>query len=307
MFKLRPDRCYLLTLMILAFLMALTACGAAREGKKLQAVATTTIVGDVVRAIGGDAIELKVLMPAETDPHSFEPTPQDAAAVADADVVFVNGIGLEVFLEPLLENAGSDAEIVVVSDGVELREFEGEHEHQHGGDDPHVWFDPNNVMVWVQNIEQTLSRLDAANAQAYAANARAYQTELQELDTWIKEQVAQVPEAGRRIVTDHDTFGYFANRYGFEMLGAVVPGYSTLAEPSAKELAELEDAIRDLGVKAVFVGNTVNPNLAQRVAGDTGTKLVFLYTGSLSQPDGPASNYFAYMRYNVAQMIDALR
>jgi ABC-type Zn uptake system ZnuABC Zn-binding protein ZnuA len=259
----------------------------------------------VVRAVGGDAIALTVLLPMGTDPHSYEPTPQDVAAVADADVVFVNGAGLEVFLDSLLESAGGDAHVVSVSEGIEFLRLGDEHEH--GDFDPHVWFDPNNVLVWVENVEQALSILDPANAEAYAANASEYRVALQELDDWIQSQVAQIPKANRKLVTDHASFGYFAERYGFEQIGAVFPGFSTLTEPSAQERAELEEAIRALGVQAIFVGTTINPSLAQQVAEDTGAQLVFLYSGSLSEPNGPANNYLRLMRYDVSAIVDALR
>lgn len=288
------------------------------EGEKLQVVATTSIVADLVKNVGGDLIDLTLLVPLGTDPHTFEPTPQDAAAVADAHVVFVNGAGLEVFLEPLLESAGgSEAKVVPVSYGIELKSGGGEHEgtgtpeagrqHESGGFDPHTWFDPNNVMVWTRNTEHALSALDPDNSEVYAANAGAYEAKLQELDAWIREQVAQVPEANRRLVTDHTTFTYFVHRYGFEQISAVFPGYSTVAEPSAQDLAALQDAIREFGVKAVFVGLTVNPGLAQHVAQDTGIRLVFLYTGSLSEPGGPADDYLALMQYNVSAIVDALK
>ncbi len=276
------------------------------EGEKLRIVATTSIVADVVQNVGGDRIDLTALLPLGADPHAFEPTPQDVAAVAGAHVVFVNGAGLEVFLDDLLESAGENVAVVPVSHGVELLALDGKDEHG-GGVDPHVWFDPNNVMVWTRNVEHALGELDPGNAETYEANAAAYEAELGALDAWIVQQVTQVPEANRRLVTDHASFGYFARRYGFEQIGAVFPGYSTLAEPSAQELAELEEAIREHGVKAVFVGLTVNPTLAERVAEDTNTRLVFLYTGSLSEPDGPASDYLAFVKYNVSAMVEALR
>jgi ABC-type Zn uptake system ZnuABC Zn-binding protein ZnuA len=276
-------------------------------GERLKVVATTSIVADVVDHIGGDRIDLTRLMPPGADPHSFEPTPQDVAAVSDAHIVFANGAGLEEFLEPLLESAGAEAKTLSLSQGIELHEFEddGEGEHEHGVD-PHTWTDPNNVRVWAQNIAQALSALDPAGAAAYESNANEYGAALEELNSWIEEQVALVPVAQRRMVTDHATFGYFAERYGFEMVGAIIPGYSTLSAPSAQELASLQDAIRDLGVQAVFVGNSVNPSLAQRVAEDSGVELVFLYTGSLSDSDGPASSYLEFMRYNVSQVVTAL-
>jgi len=316
---------YLSLMAVFVLTAALAACGVESEsslgGKpteastdtesKLRVVATMTILGDVVRVVGGESIELTTLMPLGTDPHSFDPSPRDAAAVADADVVFMNGVGLEAFLEPMLENAGGEAEVVTLAEGIELRQVEEEQEedaeHGQGDYDPHVWFDPNNVMVWVKQIEETLSRRDTANAQAYSDRAQAYLSELGELDGWIREQVEGVPEANRSIVTDHDTFGYLAEHYGLRTVGTIVPGYSTLSEPSAQELADLESAIQDLGVRAIFVGKTVNPNLARRVEEDTGVRLVFLYTGSLSEPDGPAGSYLEFMRYNVSEIVEALK
>jgi ABC-type Zn uptake system ZnuABC Zn-binding protein ZnuA len=286
-------------------------------GERLQVVATTTLVGDVVSQVGGDAVDLTVLLPVGADPHGFDPTPRDVSRVADADLIFINGLGLEQFLERLLASAGSEAQVIAVSEGITAIETgdeadavhaeEDEGEHGHEGDDPHVWTDPNNVLVWTANIAAALSQLDPANAALYQANAAQYSAELQALDAWVREQVAQVPAANRNIVTDHAVFGYFAQRYGFEQVGAIVPGYSTLAEPSAQELAALEDAIRSLGVKAVFVGQTVNPGLAQRVADDTGTQLAPVYTGSLSDPEGEAGSYLDYIRHNVATIVEALR
>ena len=279
-------------------------------GGKLRVVATTSIVADVVWNVGGDLIDLAMLIPLGADPHAFEPTPQDVAAVADAHVVFVNGVGLEEFLGSLLESAGEGIVVVPVSYGVELLKFGGEHGEEgghHNDADPHVWLSPHNVAVWVRNIEHTLSALDPANAETYKANAEACTAELETLDAWIQEQVDKVPEANRKLVTDHTSFSYFANRYGFEQIGAVFPGYSTLTEPSARELAALQDAIHQFNVRAVFVGITVNPDLAQRVVEDTGTQLVFLYTGSLSEPGGEADDYFSFMQYNVSAIVKALR
>jgi ABC-type Zn uptake system ZnuABC Zn-binding protein ZnuA len=286
-------------------------------GGRLQAVATTTIVGDVVRQVAGDLVDVHVLLPVGADPHGFQPTPQDITRVAQADVIFVNGLGLEQFLERMLESAGGDVRTVVVSEGVTPRELDpghaaGEQDETgaaegHAGEDPHVWTDPNNVRVWVANVAVALAELDPAQAQTYQANAASYDRELQALDAWISDQVAKIPEANREMVVDHDVFGYFAERYGLASAGTVVPGFSTIAEPSAQELAALEDAMRQLDVKAVFAGTSVNPSLARRVADDTGTRLVALYTGSLGEPGGEAGTYLGYMRYNTRQIVDALQ
>lgn len=308
------------------------------QTQKLRVLATTTLVGDVVSNIAGDAIELSVLLPVGVDPHSFTPTPQDVAKVSQADVVFANGAGLEEFLQALLESAGATEKVVAVSEGIPLlqgeahshageeehanegepaeeavpiKEATGEgeygHEHEHAAGDPHTWFDPNLVMIWAENIAKTLSEKDPQNAATYQNNAADYTAQLRELDQWIRQQVETIPPQSRQLVTDHKAFAYFAERYGFTHVGAVLPGFSTLAEPSAQELAALEDAIRQLGVKAIFVGTTVNPNLAQRVADDTGVKLVYLYTGSLSEKDGPANTYLNFMRYNVSTIVEALK
>ncbi len=331
-------------LSIFVGVVLLTACGQQAdlppdEGR-LRVVATTTIVGDVVAQVGGDLIELSVMLPVGTDPHGFDPTPQDIAKVAEADVVFANGAGLEEFLDNLIESAGADDAIVHVSENIDFLELESdervhegddhedEHEgdthddvpdvedhedqdhgeeHDHSGADPHTWTDPNNVMVWVQNIEHVLSEIDGDNTEAYQFNANAYLAELKDLDDWIFEQVVQIPEEDRNLVTDHGIFAYFSDRYGFEQTGTLIPGYSTLSEPSARELAAIENAIQDLEVRAVFVGNTVNPSLAERVSEDTGVRLVYVYTGSLSEAGGEADSYIAYMRYNTAAFVDALK
>jgi manganese/iron transport system substrate-binding protein len=303
---------------LLALVTILIACGgspnpaASPPGKgKLKVVATTTLVGDVVRNIGGEDIQLDVLLPAGVDVHSFQPTPQDVAKIANADVIFANGAGLETFLQPMLQNAGSQAKVVSVSDGVKILAAPDLHTSQptdvHTGGDPHTWFDPNNVVLWTQNIAKALGELDPAHTAGYNANAQKYQAQLKDLDTWIRQQVSQIPEANRQLVTDHDTFTYFADHYGFKLVGAVIPGYSSLAEPSAQDLASLEDAIRKLGVKAVFVGQTANPAMSERVTQDTGIHLVTLYGESLSKPDGPAPTYLDFMRYNVNAMVNALK
>ncbi len=305
--------------LILLSALSLAACGPGAgdqpsDGAQLKIAATTTIVGDVVAQVGGDQINLSVILPIGTDPHSFDPTPQDIAKVADADLVFANGAGLEAFLAPLLESAGAQDRLIAVSDGIEFLNLETEEshtedddEHDHGRVDPHTWTDPNNVMVWVQNIAAELSQADPAHAETYAANAAAYTSELEALDAWIRAQIAQIPPENRLLVSDHTLFGYYVDEYGLEQLGALVPGYSTLAEPTAQELAAIERAISDFKVKAVFVGNTVNPALAERVAEDTGTKLVYVYTGSLSDPGGEAETYLAYLRYNTTAFVDALK
>ena len=282
-------------------------------GEKLSVVATTNIVGDVVGQVGGDRIELTTLMDVGQDPHTYVPTPADTAAIHDADVVFASGVDLEANLDEMFSSAGGDAVQVHISHGLELlgsetgrAEAHDEDGHRYGGDDPHVWFNVQNVIQWVNNLEHTLSALDPDSAEVYEENAQAYIHQLEELDAWVMEQVAQVPEANRKLVTNHPALGYFADRYGLEQVGAVYP-ISPSAEPSARDIAALEDAIRAYGVPAVFVETTVNPNLAELVAQDTGVKLVPLYTGSLGEPGSGAESYILLIRFDVNAIVDALK
>ena len=307
-------------------LLGMTACGISgskqtptlqvseqtSESQKLKVVATTTIVADVVDQIGGAFIDLEVLLPPGTDPHTFDPTPQDIAKVADAGVIFANGAGLEEFLDPLLQSGGANNKIVHVSEGISLLHFEGlhegnDHEPHEESADPHTWTDPKNILTWIDNIETTLAELDPQNAGYYENNAQRYAGEINDLDFWVKAQVEQIPADSRQIITDHLQFAYFAEAYGFDQLGALISGYSTLAEPSAQELASIEDAINEYNVPAIFVGKTVNPSLANRVAADTGTQIIFLYTGSLTEDGGEADTYLDYIRYNVTAIVNALK
>lgn len=309
----------------------LAGCGVSntqQSENKLKVVASTTIVGEVVEQIGGDVIDLTVLIPVGSDPHTFEPRPQDVAELSNARLVILNGLGLEEALEPVLETNVS-GRIIHVSDGIEVlpfvhppthsehregeenheaeQEHDGEEEHQHEQGDPHTWMDPNNVKVWVENIEKALVEMDPANAAMYSNNAAAYLTELHELDAWVQTEVNRVPAERRKLVSDHASFAYFAHRYGFEQTGLIIASLSTNAAPSAQELAELENTIQSQGVPAVFIGKTVNPALAEQVARDTGTKLVPLYTGSLSEAGGEADTYLNFMRYNVQAIVNALK
>lgn len=325
----RRARCPLAWLAAAVLLAALASCGASQAGsgnggavtelapvplaagERLAVVATTNIIGDVVARVGGSHVDLVILMKPGVDPHSYVPTPGDSAAVHDAAIVFLNGAGLEANLERTLSTTGGMAAAIDLSAGLELLVATDEHQGEepdadHGDVDPHVWFSVPNVVAWVETIEQALSTLDPVHAADYQTNADAYARELEALDAWIWEQVALVPQANRKLVSNHPAFGYLAQRYGFEQVGAVYP-MSPSAEPSARDIAELEDTISALGVPAVFTESTVNPRLAEQVADDTGVRLVSLYTGSLGKPGSGAESYVEMMRYNVNALVQALR
>ncbi|MGQ9599030.1 MAG: metal ABC transporter substrate-binding protein [Anaerolineae bacterium] len=282
-----------------------------KAGEKLRVVATTNLIGNVVQNVGGDLIDLTVLMGIGVDPHTYVPTPADTAAIHDAHLILANGAGLEANLDKILVGAGGNAVHIRLSDGLELREATEEHDHKESGEaeqhvDPHVWFDVQNVIHWVQRIEQTLIVLDPDHADGYRTHAQAYTRQLEELDAWIVAQIATIPHSNRKLVTNHPAFGYFADRYGLEQVGAIYP-ISPSSEPSAQDIADLEDAVRAFQVPAIFSESTVNPKLAEQVAKDTGVKLVPLFTGSLGGPGSGAETYIAMMRYNVQAIVEALR
>jgi ABC-type Zn uptake system ZnuABC Zn-binding protein ZnuA len=272
----------------------------------LKVVATTTILGDVVEVIGGEHIDLDVILPPGADPHAYQITPQDVAALDDADLVFKNGLGLETFLETVLNNIGEDAEVISVSEGITILSPPGSNDDGEENADPHVWFDPGNVTIWTGNIEAALTDADPDNAETYHDNAESYREKLQELDDWIADRFEQLPVEKRLIVTDHDSLGYLVHRYGLELIGTVVPGFSTQAQPSAKELAALLDIIEQRGITAVFISDSTNSSLAEQIARDSGIRLVPLKTGSLTPASGSAPTYLDFMRLNIETITDAL-
>jgi manganese/iron transport system substrate-binding protein len=283
-------------------------------GEKLRVVVTTSILGDVVTNVAGQEIEMEILLPAGEDPHSFQPTPQDLRTISDAHVVFINGLGLESFLDNILESLGGQLTIVSLSERVPARELDA-HEiddsHAHsealGDFDPHVWLDPGNVEIWVDNIALALSTLDPDHAAHFTASAQEYLAALEDLDAWIQDQITSVPENNRELVTDHFALGYFADRYGFEILGAVIPSFSTDAEASAQQLAALQVEIQAVNAPALFVNVGSNPTVSAQLASDLDLQLVSLYIGTLSDAEGPAASYLDLMHYNVEALVAALQ
>jgi len=296
---------------IVVFLILLLASCFSKsvDKERVRVLATNSIIGDVVKEVGKGSVELSILLPPGADPHSFEPSPQDMVKASQARIIFINGAGLEeVFFKRLVESASPEAIIVDLSEGIELLPYEGEEEGEHEHEvDPHIWLDPTNVIIWTHHIASALGEADPQNADFYRQNAQDYEKKLLELDAWIKEMVKSIPPERRKLIVDHLALGYFAKRYGFQQVGAIIPGITTLAEPSAQHIAELLDLVRREKVPAIFVSSSVNPKLAEQLAKDAGIKVVFLYVGSLSQPGGPAPTYLELMRYNVSAIVEALK
>lgn len=307
---------------LLAVLVLWTACSGPAPtptAPPLKVVAVETFLADIAQRVAGDRVKVESLFPLGMDPHAYEPTPGDVARVAQSTVLIINGAGLEEgFLESLLQNAGGERQVIEAAAGLTLREAPEEHAHEgeaasgeahhHHEGDPHLWLDPTQVIHYVETIRDGLSQADPAGAALYAQNAAAYIQELQALDAWIAEQVAQIPPERRLLVTNHESFGYFADRYGFQVIGAIIPSFSTDASPSAQQLAALVEQIKATGAPAVFLETGSNPQLAQQLAAETGIKVVSdLYTHSITAADGPAPTYLAMMRYNTEQIVAALK
>ena len=375
-------------MLVLLLMMPLAAISTAQEDR-LQVVGSHSILTDVIMNVAGDAADVTSVMHLGADPHSFQPTPSDLTALADADVVFINGAFFEEGLLEAIENAGDDMNIMTVSSCVQIIAFGGhdhegeehdheegeehdheegeeheheegeehmdddhasdeasegdmgdmsalaalceqhvaemaamhesdedhdheegeehDHEHDHGACDPHVWMEPHNVMYWTMFIRDTLIELDPTNAETYTANAAAYLEEVDALvHDFVRPMVETLPEEDRVLITNHDAFGYFAASNEFEIVDTIIPSFSTLAQASAADVAEVIDLIGEQDVPAIFAETTVSDDLAQQIADETGVEVAVLYSGSLSEADGPASTYVDYITYNVTTIVEAL-
>jgi ABC-type Zn uptake system ZnuABC Zn-binding protein ZnuA len=275
----------------------------------LRVVAVATFLADIAQNVAGDRVRIETLMPLGVDPHSFEPTPQDVKKIADSQILIVNGSGFEEFLENLLANSGTRTTVIDASRGLTSRTLKpGEPHDEDNPTDPHFWLDPTQVVKYVENIRAALTQADPDGAATYQANADAYISKLNALDTKIKQTVGAIPPNQRKLVTDHDTFGYYADRYGFEIVGMLVPSFSTADTSSAQQVATLIDQIRATGVKAIFLEQGTNPRLAEQISRETGANIVTgLYTHSLSAADGPAPTYLQMLEYDTQLIVDALK
>lgn len=277
------------------------------EGERLRVVATTSIVGDVVAQVGGDTIDLMVLMAPGQDPHAYQASAQDLAKASAAHLIFVNGFDLEEGLLKELEQAAEGVPILAVSAGITPLEGEEGHEAEHTHTaDPHVWFDVRHVVQWTEGIETALSTLDPAHREQYAANAQRYRAELDTLHQSIQETLAPIPAERRKLITNHDTFRYFADAYDFEIIATVLTNASQSGEASAADLAALIKTVREAGVSALFVETTLSEETATLIAEETGARLYSLHTDALGPVGSGADSYIGMMRQNAETLRDAL-
>ncbi len=282
---------------------------------QVKAVASFSILGDIVKNVGGDRVAVTTLVGPDGDAHVFQPTPGDARALAEAKIVFLNGLGFEGWMERLAQSAGYKGEVVVASQGIQpqkMAEGDDRKGHSHGAKDkkgaaldPHAWQDPRNVQRYVENITAALIKADPAGEAQYKSNATAYTQQLVALDAWVKGELAQVPKEKRKVITSHDAFGYFASAYGVAFLASV--GISTDAEPSAKQVAGLIRQIRKEKTTALFVENITNPKLIEQIGKETGVKPGGrLYSDALSKPGAAGDTYLKLFRQNVTLLKAAM-
>ena len=285
--------------------IALTAGLARAQSARLPVVATFTILADLVRQVGGEGVEVSSLVGPNGDVHAYAPSPADSRKLAAARLIVENGLNLEGWISRLAKASASKARIVVASAGVSPREEHGDHDHAHGGTDPHAWQNVANAKIYVANIRDGLIAANPSGKADYAARARAYLEKLDALDAYVRAAVAKIPADRRRIVTTHDAFGYFGQAYGIEL--AAPAGVSTEAAVSARDVGKIIAQIKKDKFPAVFLENVSDPRLMDQIARETGAKIGgTLYSDSLSGPDGAAGTYIDMVRHNISELTKAL-
>jgi ABC-type Zn uptake system ZnuABC Zn-binding protein ZnuA len=300
----------LFTFLILLSLLAGCTSTPAPTGGPIHILAVESFIADMAKHVAGDRLQVDTLIPLGVDPHSFELTPEDVTKIASTKVLIINGTGFESWLESTLKNSGSQALVVDCSKGLTTRKLTAlevdDGDHPEG--DPHFWLDPTKAVHYVENIRDGLIQVDPDGKDVYTANAAAYIAQLNDLDSWIAGEVGKIPAEQRKLVTNHESFGYFADRYGFQVVGAIIPSVTTGSDPSAQELADLVDRIKEYKVKAVFLETGSNSQLAEQIAAEVKVTVVHdLYTHSLSQAGGDAPDYITMMRWNTSRIVEALQ
>jgi zinc/manganese transport system substrate-binding protein len=294
----------LAVLLVASSAVLVTGCGdndSEASGAELTVVATTTQVADFVRNVGGDRVDVHGILGTNADPHDYEPRPSDVGAIGDAPLVFKSGGDIDAWLDELIENAGGDPRVVTLIDSV--HRIKGEH----GETDPHWWEDPRNTIRAVAVIRDALIEADPAGRATYERNAGAYLRKLQALDREIADCMRRVPANERKLVTTHDALGYFADRYDVEVVGALIPSLSTQAQPSARDINELVDQIREEGVEAIFPETALNKRLESAVSREAGARVGGqLWADALGPEGSGAETYLAALRKNTNTMAEGM-
>lgn len=296
----------LLTITIILALSFFTAgCGGKTEGSedgKPLVVATTTIIADIAEEIAGDRVEVYCIMPIGGDPHIYQPVPGDARMIARSDLVLLNGLQLEGWLNELARHAGGTRPMIKVAEGVNALEDE----ERHGEPDPHAWFDVRNMHIYVDNIVDGLVKIDPDGEEEFMQRAETYKKELDELDSWVRAQIETLPEDRRILITSHDAFRYFGEAYGVKVLA--LQGISTEAQPQTKDVIKLVQTVQEHNIPAVFIETSVNPRMLEQIARDAGTRIGGeLFSDSIGAPDHEGGSYLGMVRYNVRTFVQAMK
>lgn len=307
-----------IAILYLSILLSITTSYGTEDisnAKKLKVLATNSIIGDWVKQVSGNEVDLTLIVGPDTDNHTFEPTPQDGIRLAKADIIFENGLGLEYWLNALYKSSESRARRIALSSKLKdllpidcHGHFKCSHSH-HNEYDPHIWLNPDYAITMVQTIAEALIKEDPNNADIYNDRSVRYIDELKKLNSWIIEQTALIPPSNRKLVTNHDSFRYFARQYGFTALGDILGSTSTEnVDPSASQFANLVKVIRKNKVPAIFGENIQNSVLVNKLAAETKLpKPKLLYTEALSKENGPAKDYIELMKHNVNILVEGLK
>jgi ABC-type Zn uptake system ZnuABC Zn-binding protein ZnuA len=305
-----------------AVLAAVTACGSSSTNTAhdtgattgapattLKVIATTTQVADFARNIGGDRIQLTQILKPNVDPHDYEPSPLDIQAISEADVVVENGLGLERWLAQTIASSGFHGMRVDASKGVTIREGDGSKEG--GAGDPHIWHNPQNVVIMSRNIADAFGSMAAADKAYFDGNLRTYTATLNQLDTWIAQQIDSVPAGRRKLVTNHDAFGYYVDRYHLTFVGSIIPSFDPSAELSAQQLTSIVAKIKSTGVKALFSESSLPPKTAEAIGAEAGVRVEAgedaLYGDTLGPAGSAGATYVDMEKHNTTTIVTALR
>jgi ABC-type Zn uptake system ZnuABC Zn-binding protein ZnuA len=261
-----------------------------------KVVAVNSTLANIAQEIAGDRMEIDVLIPPGADPHTFQPTPRDVAKIADSQMLIANGAGLEEWLQEVIDNAGGQSMLIIAADGLT--------ESSDRPGDPHFWLDPNFVIHYVRQIRDGFIELDPTGEAVYSQNTEQFIARLEDLDGWITQQVETISPEKRLLITNHESFGYFADRYGFVIVGTIIPSVSTGSSPTAQQMVALVEAIKATNTGAIFLEAGSNPDLAQQLAEEAGINVI---VDLRTQPLFPGEGYIDMMEYNTRAIIEALR
>jgi zinc/manganese transport system substrate-binding protein/manganese/iron transport system substrate-binding protein len=278
------------------------------QAKQLKVVATTTQVADFARNVGGDNADVTQILRPNVDPHDYEPSPADIQAIAEADVVVKSGVGLEKWLDQTISSAGFTGTVVDASQGVSIRKGDGSEEEAEG--DPHIWHNPLNAKIMAANIEKALAAKDPADATVFDANLTSYNGKLDALDADITKKIDAIPADARKLVTNHDAFGYYVDHYHLTFVGSIIPSFDTSAELSAKQISTLTAKIKATGVKAIFSESSLPPKTAEAIGREAGVKVEAgedsLYGDTLGPEGSAGATYLQMEEHNTDTIVNAL-